>query len=164
MMIIECINCKKLFNVNSDLIPAEGRQIKCGSCNHIWHYKRENSSKIHTPNNTQSNLNNLSSSKNDIENKKVSTTLENKELYQNINTNDDHKIQKNLDLTNRRNNMKMSNFFSYLLVIIISFVIFIILIDTLKLPLINFFPKLEIIMFNLFETIKDIKLFIIDLT
>ena len=41
---------------------------------------------------------------------------------------------------------------------------FIILIDTLKSPLINLFPELELILFNLFETLKDIKLFIIDLT
>jgi len=39
----------------------------------------------------------------------------------------------------------------------------IILIDTLKTPLINFFPGLEIVLFNLFEILKDIKLFIIDL-
>ena len=58
----------------------------------------------------------------------------------------------------------MNNLFSYLLVIIISFVIFIILVDTLKSPLINLFPELEIFLFNLFETIQDIKLFIIDLT
>ena len=57
-----------------------------------------------------------------------------------------------------------SKFFSYLLVLIISFVAFIILIDTLKSPLINLFPELELILFNLFETLKDIKLFIIDLT
>ena len=40
-MIIECINCSKKFDVNSDLIPASGRTIQCGSCNHIWFYKKE---------------------------------------------------------------------------------------------------------------------------
>jgi len=39
-----------------------------------------------------------------------------------------------------------------------------VLIDTLKTPLINIFPQLEIVLFNLFETLKDVKLFIIDLT
>ena len=38
-----------------------------------------------------------------------------------------------------------------------------ILIDTFKSPLIDIFPKLENILFNLYETLKDIKLFIIDL-
>ena len=37
-MIIECINCKKKFNVNSTLIPQNGRKIKCGSCGHIWFF------------------------------------------------------------------------------------------------------------------------------
>ena len=56
-----------------------------------------------------------------------------------------------------------NKFFSYLIVFIISFVALIILLDTLKNPLINVFPGLEIILFNLFETLQDIKLFIIDL-
>ena len=50
------------------------------------------------------------------------------------------------------------------LTIVISFVAFIILIDTLKAPIINVFPGIEIILFNLFETLQDIKLFIIDLS
>ena len=59
---------------------------------------------------------------------------------------------------------KIYNFFSYLLVSIISFIALLIFVDTLKSPLINLFPGLEIILFNLFETLKDIGLFIIDLT
>ena len=38
-MIIECVNCNKKFEVNSELIPLQGRTIQCGSCNHIWFYK-----------------------------------------------------------------------------------------------------------------------------
>ena len=37
-MIIECINCSKIFDVNSDLIPSTGRTIQCGSCNHVWFF------------------------------------------------------------------------------------------------------------------------------
>ena len=54
-------------------------------------------------------------------------------------------------------------FFSYIIVFIISFVALIILLDTLKTPLINIFPGLETVLFSLFEMLKDIKLFIIDL-
>ena len=70
-------------------------------------------------------------------------------------------------LTTTENNIKISkisDFFSYLLVFLISFVALIILLDTLKSPIINVFPGLEIVLFNLFETLKDVKLFIIDLT
>ena len=45
-MIIECINCNKKFEVNSDLIPEEGRNIQCGSCNHLWFFKKDNPIKL----------------------------------------------------------------------------------------------------------------------
>ncbi len=44
-MIIQCINCDKKFEVNSELIPNNGRTIQCGSCNHVWFY---NPSKVKT--------------------------------------------------------------------------------------------------------------------
>ena len=69
-----------------------------------------------------------------------------------------------LKLTKKNKYSKTSNFFSYLIVFIISFIALIILVDTIKSPLINIFPGLEIILFNLFETLKDVRLFIIDLT
>ena len=37
-MIIQCINCNKNFDVNSELIPSSGRTIQCGSCNHVWFF------------------------------------------------------------------------------------------------------------------------------
>ena len=40
-MIIECPNCLKKFQVNSDLIPVNGRNIQCGSCNHIWFFDKK---------------------------------------------------------------------------------------------------------------------------
>ena len=39
-MIIECINCNKKFEVNSELIPNEGRNIQCGSCNYVWFFNK----------------------------------------------------------------------------------------------------------------------------
>ena len=47
-MIIKCINCAKKFDVNSELIPSEGRTIQCGSCNHIWFFKKEDQIQIKT--------------------------------------------------------------------------------------------------------------------
>ena len=37
-MIITCECGKKKFNIDSSLIPEEGRLLKCGSCSKIWHY------------------------------------------------------------------------------------------------------------------------------
>ena len=39
-MIINCVNCNKNFNVNSELIPDKGRTIQCGSCNHVWFFNK----------------------------------------------------------------------------------------------------------------------------
>ena len=38
-MIITCPNCNKQFKIDNSLIPNEGRDLQCGSCNHIWFYK-----------------------------------------------------------------------------------------------------------------------------
>ena len=44
-MIIECVNCSRKFSVNADLIPLKGRTIQCGSCNHIWFFKKSDENK-----------------------------------------------------------------------------------------------------------------------
>ena len=85
-------------------------------------------------------------------------TSKNNQIEISKETNVDFKIDK------KNKYSKTSNFFSYLIVVIISFIALIILVDTIKSPLINIFPGLEIILFNLFETLKDLRLFIIDLT
>ena len=163
-MIIECINCYKKFNVNADLIPKQGRQIQCGSCNHIWNFKIENSLKeplILEDEDYQKNLSIAKDPKEVTESvivEKSTELLKDNEIYK------ENKIQENTTTENNIKISKISDFFSYLLVFLISFVALIILLDTLKSPLINVFPGLEIVLFNLFETLKDIKLFIIDLT
>ena len=151
-MIIECINCNKKFNVNADLIPKQGRQIQCGSCKHIWHFKIESSLKEPLILDDENKQKNTSTEKNTTE------LINDNEIYK------DNKIQEKITIENNIKISKISDFFSYLVVFLISFVALIILLDTLKSPLINVFPGLEIVLFNLFETLKDIKLFIIDLT
>ena len=163
-MIIVCINCNKKFNVDADLIPKQGRQIQCGSCNHIWHFKIENSLKeplILEDEDNQKGLSITKDTKEITENinvEKSTVLLKDNEIYK------DNKIRENTTIENNIKISKISDFFSYLLVFLISFVALIILLDTLKSPLISVFPGLEIILFNLFETLKDVKLFIIDLT
>ena len=165
-MIITCPNCNKQFRINSSLIPNEGRDLQCGSCNNIWFYKieEENSKTLKL--------------KEEILTKEIETKVENKEEISTPKTQplDEIKIEINNEkkdkisekqktiTTSKNTNNKLSKFFSYLIVLIISFVALIILLDTLKTPLINVFPGLEIILFSLFETLQDLKLFIIDLT
>ena len=164
-MIITCPNCNKKFKIDNSLIPDEGRDLQCGSCNHIWFY------------NIQEKNNEVLELKQEIISEDIKTKAENKEdkieekqqpeeiIKTEINNKKKEKNsekQKNTTTLKKTEN-KGSKFFSYLIVFIISFVALIILLDTLKTPLINVFPGLEIILFNLFETLQDIKLFIIDL-
>ena len=153
-MIITCPNCNKQFKIDPNKIPQKGRNLQCGSCDHIWFFKIEDE-KLSTPALNEVEKNNdlqvkiKQSTNNKIEKKEKDT----KKI-----------LEKPKSLTKKNKQNTDSKFFSNLIVFIVSFVALIILIDTLKTPLINIFPGLEIILFNLFETLKDIRLFIIDLT
>ena len=161
-MIIRCPNCNKQFKINPSLIPDNGRDLKCGSCDHLWFYKIEDNKTEPLP---------LSDDFEDkeIDNKIVENINEHndvslpKKTAGRIDKTEDNIAEKQLPTKNKIKKNASSKFFSYLIVLIISFVALIILIDTLKVPLINIFPGLEILLFNLFEILKDIKLFIIDL-
>ena len=163
-MIIECPCKKKKFNIDINLIPIEGRNLQCGSCDRVWFYKKEDpiqeslqtNEDIPIQENKDSEKLNDDRSKDQIlkhsveENKKAKselTAIKETESKSEV-------IKKN----------QSSKFFSYLIVFIISLGALIILLDTLKTPLINIFPGLEVLLFNLYETLKDIKLFIIDLS
>jgi len=163
-MIITCPSCNKKFKIEDALIQSKGRNLQCGSCNHNWFYKIEN--KTAEPLKLEENIeekvikpteNNLSISNNT----ELLKTKLNQKLDKDIKKDN---ISQNSDLPKKSKNITFGKFLSYIIVLIISFAIFIILIDTLKTPLIDIFPKLEILLFNLFETLQDIKLFIIDLS
>ena len=161
MMIITCPNCKKQFKIDNSLIPNEGRDLQCGSCEHVWFYKPDDESEAPLTLNE-----NVSQSKVEDNIKLKDENLGFSKEYKKENTikpETKKEIPKEIPATVRKSANIVPKLFSYLIVFIISFVALIILLDTLKTPLINVFPGLEIILFNLFETLKDIKLFIIDL-
>ena len=152
-MIIVCICGKKKFEVNSDLIPSTGRTIQCGSCDKVWFFN-PNKENLYIEEDSEPKISETINieEKNEIKPKKkinVSNKTKNKKFevtkYQN------------------KSNISTSKFLSYILVFIISFVALIILIDTFKTFFYEVFPSLEIMLFSLFETLKDIKLFIKDL-
>jgi predicted Zn finger-like uncharacterized protein len=163
-MIIECINCNKKFRVDDDLIPENGREIICGSCNHAWHFKLEKTSeKSLVLDNEMIDLQKKTVQNNtDFQEDFSNTKSEKKTINDQIKFSNKTKVDLKIDTKNTYS--KTSNFFSYSIVVIISFIALIILVDTIKSPLINIFPGLEIVLFNLFETLKDLRLFIIDLT
>ena len=160
-MIIECVNCDKKFNVNSELIPNEGRTIQCGSCDHIWFFNPNDEILVNAikQDKKKKNLN----VKRKKEEKYISSSP-NKKIDKIVKKVDDKK-NKGSEIVKyqAQTNFTLIKFLSYILVAIITFVALIIILDTFKTTLFNFYPDLEFFLFSLFETLKDIQLFVKDL-
>ena len=72
--------------------------------------------------------------------------------------------QAEVSLNNSKKNIKKNyNILSYTVLFILTFVAFIILIDTFKYPISKIIPNIEFILYNLYETIEDIQLFFKDI-
>ena len=160
-MIINCIKCNKKFEVNASLIPDNGRTIQCGSCNHVWFYKPEIEQ---SKNEIKAEITSPKSNNNDLENKKIDNV--NEKLSETEDTNDHENIAKTESSSdevineNKKTTFSVSKFLSYFLVFLITFIALIIVLDTFKSPLSSIFPGLEIFLYNFFETLKDLYLFI----
>ena len=163
-MIITCPSCKKKFNIDINLIPSKGRDLQCGSCEHIWFYKKQEPISEHLQINEDIAIEEKEDSDKLNDDKSKDQLIEqplkeNKKAKSKLST--IKEIESKPEVIKKT---QSSKFFSYLIVFIISLGALIILLDTLKTPLINIFPGLEVLLFNLYETLKDIKLFIIDLS
>ena len=154
-MIITCPSCKKKFNIDINLIQSEGRDLQCGSCKHIWFYKKQDP--IAEPLQINEDNDKLNDDKS-----KIQLFKQPVEEYEKVKS-ELSAIKENESKPEVIKKTQSSKFFSYLIVFIISLGALVILQDTLKTPLINIFPGFEVLLFNLYETLKDIKLFIIDL-
>ena len=144
-MIIECPKCNKKFQIDQNLIPNNGRKLQCGSCDHNWFFKFENENK---------------EEKEEIEiDENVRDSQEKTSFEEEIIGNE------NDNTNNKENKLKENNlnYFKIILVAIISFVAFIIILDTFKNPLTSIFPNIKIILDNLYQSLHDIKLFMLDL-
>ena len=181
-MIITCNNCNKKFDIDSNLIPDKGRLLQCASCDHEWFFKKEILDNTVSPITEDINVNNFSifDQNNSLTNKKerVSDAPKNEaeldleeELKKKIEINTEEpkkKIEININESTQLNtkpkkqkNFKILNIF---IVAIISLVAFIIIVDTFKYPVGKIVPNIEFILYNLYESIKDMSLFIRDLT
>ena len=169
-MIITCNNCNKKFDVDSNLIPDKGRLLQCASCEHKWFFKKEALENTVSPIDEDisidsinifdqnSSLTNEEESVSDAPKDEVEVDLE-KETKDKIEINIDESPQENTK-PKKQKNFKILNIF---IVAIISFVAFIIIVDTFKHPIGQVVPNVELILYNLYESIKDISLFINDL-
>ena len=152
-MIITCPSCKKSFQINSSLIPIEGRNLKCGSCGHVWFFKNEEK--------------NLELKTEIIPNIKIESD---KKIQKKINANEKNlrdEIINNKDKAlikyEEESKITLTNLLGYIVVSILSFIALIILLDTFQIQLSSIFPNLELLLYNLYETMKDMLLFVRDL-
>ena len=156
-MIISCENCNKRFEVSDNLIPEQGRLLQCSSCDHKWFFKRtEKLIKKKEPKKI------IKEDDNKILNETfVEKTIEEEEITsitvneENLSEIDDEEPQIKKD--------KKTNYLKIFIVIIITFVAIIIIIDTFKHQIIFIYPDIEILLSNLYESLRDINLFLRDL-
>ena len=155
-MIISCPACKKKFEIDTNLIPKDGRNLQCGSCLNVWFYKLEkNILDLEIKDNTTDlDEDNIEIIIKEDKKKEISTT-----------NNKDSENRKDKALVKYEKKIKLSviNFIGYFFVLILSFVALLIILDTFEPILLRIFPNLELILFNFYETLLDIYLFIKDL-
>ena len=156
-MIIGCENCNKRFEVSDNLIPEQGRLLQCSSCDHKWFFKKteklieKKEPKIIIKKDDNKILNETFVEKT-IEEEEITSITVNEENLSEI---DDEEPQIKKD--------KKTNYLKIFIVIIITFVAIIIIIDTFKHQIIFIYPDIEILLSNLYESLRDINLFLRDL-
>lgn len=155
-MIITCPCGKKKFNVDKNLIPDKGRLVKCGTCDETWFFKKSDQTTLESREDVVINenfekqiQNQISSPKNDKTYNKIANIQKTK--------------GSELIKYRAKSSFTISKFLSYIIVFLVSFIGVIIILDTFKSPLSIFFPSLELLLYNMFETIKDLVLFAKDL-
>ena len=144
-MQITCPKCSKKFKVNHDLIPEKGRLLQCSSCNHKWFFtvtKKPTKEELIKLDEIESNTNNISDKKDIIKKNLIKSS------------------KKVVDENHTKNETNKFKVFVFLLILLVAILI---IIDTFKYQISLFYPNINTIMASLYETLKDLKLFVIDL-
>ena len=152
-MIIKCEQCNKKFEIESTLIPEKGRLLQCSSCTHQWFYKKDILEETE-----------VVIKKQDIKSKKNEPPVEeinNIKVFEDL-ASAKEKKRKHSYKSIQTENKKLS-FLNVILVFVISIIALIVLLDTFKSPISLMIPNIEFILESLYETLKDILLFIQDL-
>ena len=147
-MIIVCPSCGKNFNVRDDQIPDKGRLLQCSNCKHEWFYTK-----------------NIIPIDDNIDELSDELTQESFGILDEEEDQHDEEIaeDKTVELDKPRNTDKQKtkkiNLFKLLLVFIISFVAFILIVDTFIVQISKYIPFAEKYLDNLYQSIIDISLF-----
>ena len=162
-MIIECPACSKKFNIDENLIPDEGRLLKCGNCDHTWFYKKEDNLKLETE---TIKINEINENKSEINIEPVDVPIkETKKIRKKISKKSSTKesTSKELVSIDKSSVSRENNIIKKIFLIIISIIAIILLIDTFKNQISVIFPGILQISDSLYLVINDLKLFIKDL-
>ena len=176
-MIIKCDNCNKNFDIDSALIPEKGRLLQCNACNHKWFFQKEIIEKsipivkIKDIDDEPGLLKEKSTSaeKDSLESiDLLDRVTDDLPVLESISIQKKYKTEE-ISSEDQTSNIKTStnkktyNILSLTIVFIISSIAIIIAIDTFQKPISIFAPNIEFILYNLYETINDIVLFLSDL-
>ena len=148
-MIIVCPSCSKNFNVSDDQIPDKGRLLQCSNCKHEWFYTK-NTIPI------DDNIDELS--KDDFTQESFGILDQEEDRHDEATV-----VDKTVELEKPKNSKKQEgkrlNFFKLLLVFIISFVAFVLIVDTFIVQISEYVPSVEKYLDNLYQSLIDISLF-----
>ena len=148
-MHIKCTNCQKTFQIDEKLIPDSGRLLQCGKCDHQWFFNKEKLEKIIDK--QEDNL-----KQNDNEDIKLKKQTESEILLK------PEQDENNETITNKHKKQN-NNFLNTFLVLIISFIAFVLIVDTFKIQIKAFYPEIDDLLNSLYQTLTDINLFFKDL-
>ena len=176
-MIIKCNNCNKNFDIDSGLIPDNGRLLQCNACDHKWFFKKEikrESVPIVKIKDTVAEPVPLKKEAIKVETESPETielldvVTDDIPVIEKIsiqNNNETNKISKEDKTPNIKTstNKKSYNILGLTIVFIITFIAIILVLDTFQKPLNSVVPNIEILLYNLYETINDVLLFFSDL-
>ena len=148
-MIIVCPSCGKNFNVRDDQIPDKGRLLQCSNCKHEWFYTK----------NTIPVDDNLDEQSNDEFTQESFGILDEEEDKRDEVIVEDKTVELEKAKNIKKKKIIKVNFFKLLLVFIISFVAFILIVDTFIIQISEYVPFAEKYLDNLYQSLIDISLF-----
>ena len=148
-MIIVCPSCGKNFNVRDDQIPDKGRLLQCSNCKHEWFYTK----------NTIPIDDKLVEQSNDELTQESFGILDEEEDRSDEVIGEDKTVELEKPKNIKKEKTTKVNFFKLLLVFIISFVAFVLIVDTFIVQISVYIPFAEKYLDNLYQSIIDISLF-----
>ena len=163
-MFISCVNCNKRFEIDSSLIPEKGRLLQCISCEHRWFFKKKIINKPIASVMTNKPVKKKQIAIQKLVSLKVKNFKNKNFLKDNINK---KPVIKKILLNNIGNNPNINfknkknyNILKLTIIFVISFIAIIIILDTFQNLISKIVPSIEFILYNLYETINNIVLFL----